>query len=111
MGFIQFPGTEAEPARSGPGVAQQLQHIYTEYLSHFDRAYVQSVLQKKGLFSSQPGNNTAGGPQGNNPATGSPQVHNITASMQGSNGAPGNSIPGAIPPGMVRLHRPVLELC
>ena len=40
MGFVQFHRTENEPAKSGPGVAQQLAHIYKEYLSQFDGFYV-----------------------------------------------------------------------
>jgi hypothetical protein len=101
MGFVQFPGTDTEPAKSGPGVAQQLQHIHTEYLSQFDKIYLHSVLQKKGLFSSQTGNNTVGGHQANTPATSSPQVNNIPAPTQGNNGSTGN-MPGANQVSMVR---------
>jgi hypothetical protein len=47
MGFVQFPGTESEPAKSGPGVAQHLAHVYKEYLSSFDYVYIQSVIESK----------------------------------------------------------------
>jgi hypothetical protein len=82
MGFVQFPGTDTEPAKSGPGVAQQLQHLHKEYLSQFDQIYVHSVLQKKGFFNSLP--NSAGTPQVNNP-----QSTNPTAGTSGGN------VPGA----------------
>ena len=46
MGFVQFNRTENEPAKSGPGVAQQLAHIYKEYLSQFDGFYVAQQRMK-----------------------------------------------------------------
>ena len=46
MGFVQFHRTENEPAKSGPGVAQQLAHIYKEYLSQFDGFYVSQQRMK-----------------------------------------------------------------
>ena len=46
MGFVQFHRTENEPAKSGPGVAQQLAHIYKEYLSQFDGFYVSQHRMK-----------------------------------------------------------------
>jgi hypothetical protein len=47
MGFVQFPGTDTEPAKSGPVIAQQLEHIYRQYLASFDRAYVANVLDSR----------------------------------------------------------------
>ncbi|KAF8638705.1 hypothetical protein AX17_002000 [Amanita inopinata Kibby_2008] len=47
MGFVQFPGTETEPTKSGPAIAQQLEHIYRQYLANFDRAYIASVLDSR----------------------------------------------------------------
>ena len=44
MGYVQFPGTDTEPAKCGPVTAQQLEHIYRQYLSAFDRAYIANVL-------------------------------------------------------------------
>jgi hypothetical protein len=99
MGFVQFPGSDTEPAKSGPGVAQQLQNIYTECLAQFDQIYVRSVLQKKGFFPSTANNNTVGGPQGNNPTISAPQVNSNPTPSQG------NSIPGANHVNMVRLRR------
>lgn len=101
MGFVQFPGTDTEPAKSGPGVAQQLQHIHSEYLLQFDKIYVHSVLQKKGLFSSQTSNSTGGGSQGNNHPASSPQVNNVSVPPQGNSGPTGN-MSGANQVGMVR---------
>ncbi|EDR08560.1 uncharacterized protein LACBIDRAFT_297375 [Laccaria bicolor S238N-H82] len=45
MGFVQFYGTETEPAKSGPGVAQQLAHIYKELLAAFDHYYISAVAE------------------------------------------------------------------
>lgn len=47
MGFVQFPGTDSNPAKSGPGVAQHLAHVYKEYLSGFDAVYISSVLESR----------------------------------------------------------------
>jgi hypothetical protein len=47
MGFVQFPGTETDPAKSGPGVAQHLAHVYKEYLAAFDGVYITSVLDSR----------------------------------------------------------------
>ena len=47
MGFVQFPGTDTEPAKSGPVIAQQLEHIYRQYLANFDRAYIANVLDSR----------------------------------------------------------------
>jgi len=100
MGYAQFPGSDTEPAKSGLGVAQQLLHIYTEYLAQFDKIYIHSVLQKKALFTSQPGTNATGGPPANNSAANnsaaiSPQVNNNPAPVQSNTGPPGNNMPGA----------------
>jgi len=47
LGFVQFHRTENEPAKSGPGVAQQLAHIYKEYLLQFDGFYVSQILEQR----------------------------------------------------------------
>lgn len=47
MGFVQFSGTETEPAKSGPGVAQQLAHIYKELLAAFDHYYITTVVEAR----------------------------------------------------------------
>lgn len=88
MGFVQFPGTSSEPATSGPGVAQQLQNIHSEYLAQFDSIYVHSVLQKRALHSQ--GSNGAGPSQVGNAAN--------------SNGPTNNSIAGANQVSLVREH-------
>ncbi|KAF7362459.1 ARID domain-containing protein [Mycena venus] len=43
MGFVQFPPFRTEPAKSGPGVAQHLAHVYKEYLAAFDNVYVSAM--------------------------------------------------------------------
>ncbi|PCH37617.1 hypothetical protein WOLCODRAFT_168132 [Wolfiporia cocos MD-104 SS10] len=50
LGFVQFPESDKEPARAGPGVATQLQHVYRTYLLNFDAAYISSYLQKIQAF-------------------------------------------------------------
>lgn len=77
LGFVQFPGNESEPGRSGPGIAQQLQNTYDQYLQHFESAYVLTVRNRQmGASSQQPihqmgptppamGNNVAPGMSGN----------------------------------------------
>lgn len=47
LGFTSFPGSESEPAKAGPGVAQQLQHMYKQYLLHFDNWYAAQYMEKK----------------------------------------------------------------
>lgn len=47
MGFVQFPGTDAEPAKSGPGVAQRLAAVYKDYLLPFDTMYITSVIERR----------------------------------------------------------------
>ncbi|KAG5641821.1 hypothetical protein DXG03_004140 [Asterophora parasitica] len=47
MGFVQFPGTDAEPAKSGPGVAQRLAQVYKEYLAGFDQVYINSFIESR----------------------------------------------------------------
>jgi hypothetical protein len=102
MGFVQFPASDTEPAKAGPGVAQQLQHLYTECLATFDNIYVASVFQKKGFFPPQAG---ASGLQGNHNAANSPQINNNPPPTQGNNGSPGNNMPGASQVNMVRPQR------
>jgi hypothetical protein len=47
MGFVQFPGSDSEPAKSGPAAAQHLAHVYKEYLAAFDNVYVNTVMQSR----------------------------------------------------------------
>ncbi|KAG6374300.1 hypothetical protein JVT61DRAFT_4322 [Boletus reticuloceps] len=71
LGFIQFPGTDTEPARCGPGIAQQLHNTYDQYLQHFENAYILTVK--------------------NRPSTGSPQqpIHQMNPNpLAGSSATP-----------------------
>ncbi|KXN85860.1 hypothetical protein AN958_10758 [Leucoagaricus sp. SymC.cos] len=45
MGFVNFPGSDREPPKSGPGVAQHLAHVYREYLLDLEQVYVRTWLQ------------------------------------------------------------------
>ncbi|OCH90344.1 hypothetical protein OBBRIDRAFT_793436 [Obba rivulosa] len=48
LGFVQFPASsESEPAKSGPGMAAHLHHVYKEYLHGFDAAYITSILRRR----------------------------------------------------------------
>ncbi|KAJ6607365.1 hypothetical protein B0H10DRAFT_2072011 [Mycena sp. CBHHK59/15] len=47
MGFVQFPASDTEPAKSGPGVAQHLAYVYKEYLAAFDNVYVATVMDSR----------------------------------------------------------------
>ncbi|RDB30960.1 hypothetical protein Hypma_000130 [Hypsizygus marmoreus] len=47
MGFVNFPATDAEPAKSGPGVAQRLAQVYQEYVYPFDQVYLNSVTNSR----------------------------------------------------------------
>ena len=47
LGFVQFHGTGNEPAKSAPGIAQQLAQIYKEYLAQFDGFYVTQTLEQR----------------------------------------------------------------
>lgn len=44
MGFVNFPGSEREPPKSGPVVAQQIARIYSEYLLDLEQVYVRSWI-------------------------------------------------------------------
>ncbi|KAF9234618.1 hypothetical protein BU15DRAFT_52406 [Melanogaster broomeanus] len=77
MGIIQFPGNDSEPPRSGPVIAQHLQHTYKEYLQHFENAYVMTVKsrgptppqqQMQHMNSMPSGGNAKGGMLPGNPA-------------------------------------------
>ncbi|KIJ66757.1 hypothetical protein HYDPIDRAFT_108689 [Hydnomerulius pinastri MD-312] len=61
MGFVQFPGSESEPARSGPGIATHLAHTYKQYLQHFENAYIQTVQKRAGGSTPQQMNSMASG--------------------------------------------------
>ncbi|KAJ7323670.1 hypothetical protein DFH08DRAFT_969216 [Mycena albidolilacea] len=44
IGFAQFPASDTEPAKSGPGVAQHLAHAYKEYLAVFENVYFSTIM-------------------------------------------------------------------
>ncbi|GLB40609.1 hypothetical protein LshimejAT787_0804800 [Lyophyllum shimeji] len=47
MGFVQFPGSDTEPAKSGPAIAQRIAQVYKEYLAGFDQVYINSVIDSR----------------------------------------------------------------
>ncbi|KAI5985987.1 hypothetical protein EDD15DRAFT_2532631 [Pisolithus albus] len=54
LGWVQFPGNEAQPARSGPAIAQQLNHAYKEHLLQFESAYMMTVRNRTMINQQQP---------------------------------------------------------
>ncbi|THV03176.1 hypothetical protein K435DRAFT_852065 [Dendrothele bispora CBS 962.96] len=48
MGFVQFPGGPPNDLpKSGPAAAQQLAHVYKEYLAAFDTVYITSLENRR----------------------------------------------------------------
>ena len=47
LGFVQFPASENEPARSGLDVADRLQNVYKQYLIAFDSYYLAMMLERQ----------------------------------------------------------------
>lgn len=68
MGLVQFPGTDTEPAKSGPGIAQQLALAYKEHLQAFETMLVFTVrsraAQKNNLSQNSAQNNAPGNASG-----------------------------------------------
>jgi hypothetical protein len=81
LDFVNFVGTNDQPPRSGPGVAQKLQHVYQKYLMLFDHTYLRSVLAKQ--MSQQ--------------RSSAPPVQGPPAAPGGGNGAPPNLPSNGIP--------------
>ncbi|KAH7928271.1 hypothetical protein BV22DRAFT_1030924 [Leucogyrophana mollusca] len=46
IGFIQFPGSDGVPAKSGPGIAAHLAHAYKTYLQAFEQFYTLNVRSR-----------------------------------------------------------------
>lgn len=92
MGFVSFPGTETELAKSGPGVAQHLAHVYKEYLAGFDTVYITSVIESKrrlqasAAMQSQPagGSGVQPGPGPQAPTNLPPNARSINAAQMQS---------------------------
>jgi hypothetical protein len=107
MGFVQFPGTDTEPDKSGPSVALQLQHLYEEYLAQFDQIYVHSALRREGF----PGANSAATSQVNNPAAGNTggnipgagQVNMMNAVMVYANTSAADMRGRGVPEGLINF--------
>ncbi|KAI0749853.1 hypothetical protein C8Q80DRAFT_1164314 [Daedaleopsis nitida] len=53
LGFVNFPGTDTEPARAGPALAAHLEHIYKEFLLEFDQQYMKQLYQHRRQFQMQ----------------------------------------------------------
>ena len=62
MGFVNFPGSDREPPKSGPVVAQQIARIYTEYLLDLEQAYVRSwIISGSATRGAYPNGSVGGG--------------------------------------------------
>ncbi|XP_006459138.1 hypothetical protein AGABI2DRAFT_116090 [Agaricus bisporus var. bisporus H97] len=64
MGFVNFPGSDHEPAKSGPVVAQNLAHVYREYLLDLETAYLRTWIANAHARMNNPGMQHPGGPGG-----------------------------------------------
>ncbi|KAJ7448011.1 hypothetical protein FB451DRAFT_767888 [Mycena latifolia] len=47
MGFVSFPASDTEPAKSDLEAAQHLAHVYNEYIAAFDNVYVNTVMESR----------------------------------------------------------------
>jgi hypothetical protein len=47
LGFMQFPGSDTEPARSGPVIGQQIQNCYKTQIAPFDHVYITQTLKQQ----------------------------------------------------------------
>ena len=88
---MNFPGTEQEPARCGPGVAQHIQVVYKEYLAAFDTMYIGSMVNRQrgvikppesGMNPQGPGAGPSGAPgmANNMPMQNGQQMSNVMPS-------------------------------
>ncbi|KAI0739780.1 hypothetical protein C8Q80DRAFT_1274803 [Daedaleopsis nitida] len=41
--FVNFPGTDTEPARAGPALAAHLKHSYKEFLLECDQQFMKQL--------------------------------------------------------------------
>ncbi|KAF5367438.1 hypothetical protein D9758_003807 [Tetrapyrgos nigripes] len=73
LGFVQFPGSgPADPPKSGPAAAQQLAHVYKEYLAAFDAVYIASLENRRKQQLSMRGGNAQAGTGGFSPKNWNP---------------------------------------
>ncbi|KAH7912030.1 hypothetical protein BJ138DRAFT_980311, partial [Hygrophoropsis aurantiaca] len=54
LGLVQFPGSDGQSGKSGPGIASQLAHAYQRYLQAFEQAY--TTQARLALANQQAGN-------------------------------------------------------
>ena len=108
LGFIQFPGSEAEPAKSGPAVAQHIQNVYQRFLHGFDNMFLSSIstlVQKQpqgGNNGGQPNNSNAAQQGSPGPVAGPsnmPPTNSMPLGIQPNNVSAGNGMVLTIPPG------------
>lgn len=89
MGQVQFPASDTEPSRCGPGTAQHLHNVYKEYVAPFDSMYITSVLdtkRKQAQAAAQQAQQGQGPQQQQGPAPGQQQQG------PGNQGNPSNSL-------------------
>jgi hypothetical protein len=60
MGYCQFPAPAGQPAKAGPANAQQIAHIYREYLFKFEQAYASSWRNRNAAMTGGGAPPTAG---------------------------------------------------
>ncbi|GBE88522.1 hypothetical protein SCP_1303380 [Sparassis crispa] len=50
LGFVQFPASNSEPAKSGPGVAQHVEDVYEQYLSNKCRPWRKHACARRSFL-------------------------------------------------------------
>lgn len=93
IGFVQIAGSDTEPAKSGPVVAQHIRNVYRQFLVGFDNMFLQSISSITKPQSQQGGNMNNGVPNGGQQGTPGVQPNNAS----GSNGVGMANL--TIPPG------------
>jgi hypothetical protein len=99
MGFVHFAASDAEPAKSGPGVAQRLAAVYKEYLMPFDLMYITSVNDRRKQMQAaaaavQAAANAGGGGPGPGPGPSHASLNpNPNANSNNSNMGPNSGNP------------------
>lgn len=85
MGFVNFPGSDREPPKSGPVPAQQIARTYSEYLLEFEQAYVRTVMRVNPIGGG--GGGTLGSGYGN---------HSVAPGSAGTGDLGGTGLPNGL---------------
>ena len=67
LGFVNFPGNDHEPARSGPAIAVHIERVYKQCLQDFDTQYLRQLFHHRraiALGQKVNGGDMSAGPSG-----------------------------------------------